>query len=211
MLGEDGPAELLLGHDVLCHLGIEQRLLTPSRRHLDAHHGVICSDGQLPLQSLFVNRASVEDHCGRHRVGRHLAPRASHEDAIGAGKCLGCHVTLAVRGVRRVDGRVRIGQQGAARNGSRRRERADGSRRLFHDHVDVGVAVPRKLQFDVANECLIDTGSEVGGLVCMSRFLQRVDGRFRQPGCPRENLPLVGGPFVRQHSWAGPAERGHVV
>ena len=211
LLGEDGAAELLLRRDVLCHLGIEQRFLTSARRHFDAHHGVIGPDHHLSLQTLFIVGAAVEDHRGRHRVGSHLAPGPSHQDAVGARERLGGHVTLAVSRVGRVSDCVRIGQQGAARGGPRRGERADRAWRLLHDHVDVGIAVPGEFQLNVSNERPIDTRPKLGCLVRMPRFFKRIDGCLRQPCRPRENLALVGRPFVRQHAGACPPQRGHVV
>jgi hypothetical protein len=210
LLGKYGAAKLLLGHNVLRHLGVDQRFPAAARWHLDVHHGVIGTDGQLPLQSLFEVRAAIEDHRGGYRVGCDLSPSPSYQDAVGARKRLGCHIPLPVRGVRGIGGRIRIGQQSAARSRPRRGEGADRAGRFLHDHVDVGVTVPRQLQFDIANERPIDSGPEVGGLVRVACFFERIDGGFRQPRGPREDLPLIGRPLVGQHARARPTERREV-
>ena len=120
-------------------------------------------------------------------------------------------VALALGGVRRVAHRGGVAQERAAGRRAGRGERADGARGLLDHEIDVGVAVPRQLHLEIADERLVDRGLERGRLVGAAVLPQFLDRGPREPRRPRGDLLLVRRPLVGEHARTGPAERGHVV
>ena len=211
MLGEDRLSDILLERDILGDLRLEQRLATTPLGEIDRKHRVFRADRHLPPDLLLPIGAPVERQLHGHRVGRHLAVGFVDEDTVGAGEGLAGDVAFPLRGVRRIGGDIGVGQECSPRRRPRGCQGADRAGRLLDDHVDVGIAVPRKLDLDVADEGFVDRIAERLGLFHLSPLLQAGDRSLRQPRGSGRHLLLACRPFVGKHPRTRPLERGDVV
>ena len=222
LLGQNGTADVLLRHDILRDGRIEERFASPSGGHIDAQEHFIGTQWHLPDNFLFAVSANVQRALYRDRIGSNSSPRATDKHPIRAGKCLAGSVTLALHASPRIDGssagiarRNRRGfgvtQERAARSGTRRRQRANGARRLFNHQINVGLSAPRNLQIDIAYQRLINGGLKGEGSIGLPSLFQLLDGCLGQTSGTQRNLLLAGWPLMGQHAGAGPLQGSKIV
>ena len=211
MLGENRLSDILLERDILRDLRLEQRLATTPFGEIDRKHRVFRADRHLPSDLLLPIGAPVERQLHGHRVSRHLAEGFVDEDAVGAGEGLAGDVAFPLGGVRRIGRNVGVGQECSTGRRPRGCQGADRAGRFLDNHVDVGIAVPGKLNLDVTDEGFVDRTAERLGLFHLPLLLEAGDRGLRQPRGSGRHLLLACRPFVGKHPRTRPLERGDVV